>query len=110
MAKYRKKPVVIEAERWYRVTYDREAGHGITPEDMPIYHLNVGHYRRPEPEYLGSIICSQCNNKLHDHGFIDTLEGGHVVCPGDWIITGIKGEQYPCKPDIFEKTYELVED
>ena len=40
------------------------------------------------------------------HGWIATLEGGHIVCPGDWIITGVKGEMYPCKPDIFEATYE----
>jgi hypothetical protein len=40
---------------------------------------------------------------------IDTLEGVHLVTPGDWIITGVKGEHYPCKPDIFEMTYERVE-
>lgn len=39
---------------------------------------------------------------------IDTLEGKMLASPGDWIITGVHGEQYPCKPDIFEKTYELV--
>lgn len=39
---------------------------------------------------------------------IDTLEGKMKASPGDWIITGINGEQYPCKPDVFEKTYELV--
>ena len=39
-------------------------------------------------------------------GWVNTLEGGHVVTPGDWIITGVKGEHYPCKPDIFEATYE----
>jgi hypothetical protein len=44
------------------------------------------------------------------HGWIETLEGGHIVCPGDYIITGIKGEHYPCKPDIFEATYEKVEE
>jgi hypothetical protein len=38
--------------------------------------------------------------------YIDTLEGPHIVTPGDWIITGVKGEKYPCKPDIFEATYE----
>ena len=42
-------------------------------------------------------------------GWIDTLEGGHIVSPGDWIITGVKGEHYPCKPDIFEMTYEVAE-
>ena len=40
---------------------------------------------------------------------IETLEGAHLVRPGDWIITGVKGEHYPCKPDIFEATYERVE-
>ena len=43
------------------------------------------------------------------HGYIDTLEGGHIVCPGDWIITGVQGEHYPCKPDIFAQTYEAAE-
>lgn len=40
--------------------------------------------------------------------YIDTLEGRMHASPGDWIITGVNGEQYPCKPDIFEKTYEPV--
>jgi len=40
---------------------------------------------------------------------IPTLEGKMVVKPGDWVITGVKGERYPCKPDIFEATYEPVE-
>lgn len=38
--------------------------------------------------------------------YIKTLEGVMKASPGDWIITGVNGEQYPCKPDIFEKTYE----
>jgi hypothetical protein len=41
--------------------------------------------------------------------FIETLEGDHLVTPGDWIITGVNGEHYPCKPDIFEMTYEVAE-
>ena len=41
---------------------------------------------------------------------IHTLEGAMTAQIGDWIITGLRGEQYPCKPDIFEKSYELVED
>lgn len=39
---------------------------------------------------------------------IETLEGVMVANPGDWIITGVKGERYPCKDDIFQETYELV--
>lgn len=42
--------------------------------------------------------------------YINTLEGIMHADIGDWIITGVHGEQYPCKPDIFEKTYELAED
>ena len=40
---------------------------------------------------------------------IETLEGVMVGDPGDWLITGVNGEQYPCKDDVFKKTYELVE-
>ena len=106
MKKYKKKPVIIEAEQWFKVTYDREAGHGIAPEDMPIYHLDVGYFRHPE--ISGTTICKHCGKTMHEHGWIDTLEGGHIVCPNDWIITGVKGEKYPCKPNIFEQTYEEV--
>ncbi len=42
--------------------------------------------------------------------FIETLEGTHKANVGDWIITGVNGEQYPCKPDIFAKTYERVDE
>ncbi|TEB13906.1 hypothetical protein Psfp_03322 [Pelotomaculum sp. FP] len=41
---------------------------------------------------------------------IETLEGPLKASPGDWIIKGIRGEQYPCKPDVFEKTYEEIDD
>ena len=44
-----------------------------------------------------------------NQGWIETLEGGHVVSPGDWVITGVKGEHYPCKPDIFAATYDEAE-
>lgn len=42
--------------------------------------------------------------------FIETLEGNMKVSVGDYIIKGVNGELYPCKPDIFEKTYEIVEE
>lgn len=44
------------------------------------------------------------------HIVITTLEGPHAAMPGDWIIKGVEGEFYPCKPEIFEQTYEPVED
>ena len=57
----------------------------------------------------GDVKCAKCDIPHHEHGWIDTLEGGHIVCPGDFIITGVQGERYPCKPDIFRATYEPVE-
>lgn len=92
MAKFRKKPVVIEATQWH------------VPGDDP----DVVPFERDGKAWNGT--CAQCNNLYIDHGWIDTMEGGHIVCPGDWLITGVKGERYPCKPDIFEETYERVGD
>jgi hypothetical protein len=81
MAKYRKKPVVIEAEQWFPIQQHKE---------------NLGE------DELGVVYLSD------EKGRIETLEGTMTVRPGDWIIVGIAGEKYPCKPDIFEQTYELV--
>jgi hypothetical protein len=110
--KYRKKPVVIEAWRWFQ-NGDHPGDNVMRPfEDtgmlpaIPREGEVVRYYRHPEVP--GTSVCRHCNRTFHDHGFIDTLEGQHTVCPGDFIITGIKGERYPCKPDIFEATYEPV--
>ena len=82
MAKYRKKPVVVEAKEL-------------------TYNTNV------QKE-----IANWCNGKIGLDGgiIIQTLEGRMVANTGDYIIKGVNGEFYPCKPDIFEKTYEKVED
>ena len=84
MAKYRRKPLVIEAVQW------------IMPGDHP----------KVEP-YAGQLGAIRGQGL---YGWVPTLEGGHIVTPGDWIITGVQGELYPCKPDIFVETYEPVED
>lgn len=94
--KYRKKPVVIDAYQWFEVSPYLEG----QPRD-------VDYYRTPSLD--GHTSCKHCAVIMHYHGWIDTLEGGHIVCPKDWIITGVKGEKYPCKPDIFAATYEAVE-
>ena len=110
--KFRKKPVVIEASQWFK--------NGDHPEDDifrpfedtglvptgPREGKIVRYFRRPDVD--GKRSCEFCDGIMHDHGWIDTLEGGHIVCPGDWVITGVKGEKYPCKPDIFAATYEPV--
>lgn len=80
--KFRKKPVVIEAEQWF---YGKEVD-GVIYNPMPISGL----YLMPP--------------------YIDTFEGRLFVNEGDWIITGVEGEKYPCKDSIFRKIYEEVEE
>lgn len=105
--KFRKKPVVIEATQWFK--------NGDHPDDNPHGELCNGnepegevvrYYRTPKMDSQHK--CMYCNDIMHNHGWIDTMEGGHIVCPGDWVITGVAGENYPCKPKIFESTYEPV--
>lgn len=77
--RYRKKPVVIEAEQWLgQIT-----------------------------QFIGAIEASV---RLADGVLlINTLEGTMAAAPGDWIIKGVQGEYYPCKPDVFDATYEAVD-
>lgn len=86
MGKYRKKPVVVEADQWFKM------------RDVPEAHI--------QPFTPTKADCLQCGGTFDTHGWVQTLEGGHVVCPGDFIIKGIQGEFYPCKADIFEATYD----
>lgn len=79
--KFRKKPVVIEAFKWMHDTV---------------------------PAWWTSAYGIQVNVETGS-AFIPTLEGTHEAKHGDWIIQGVKGELYPCKPDIFEMTYEPAE-
>jgi hypothetical protein len=93
MAKYRKKPVVIDATQFF------------TAGDHPAVVMalkNVGN---------GAIVGTSApfdGPTTRTVFAIQTMEGWHEVTPGDWIITGVKNEVYPCKPDIFEATYDLV--
>lgn len=85
MPKYRKKPVVIEAIQWL---------------PSPVCFASIEGLNADSPRDIewedGTL-------------YIETLEGRMAATPGDWIIKGVKGELYPCKPDIFEATYEAVE-
>lgn len=117
--KFRKKPVVIEAFQWFKngdhpedYAKDVEGMEGGEMKTFPAAYCKeqgwegqvVRYFRHPE--IPGTQVCSKCGHTMHEHGWIDTLEDGHNVCPGDWIITGVKGERYPCKPDIFASTYD----
>lgn len=88
--KFRKKPVVIEAFQW--------AG-DVQQDEHPQWIVDA--IKREKVWFVGREIGEL---KM----MISTLEGTHQANRGDWIIQGIKGELYPCKPDIFEATYEAV--
>jgi hypothetical protein len=88
--KYRKKPVVIEAFKW-----------------------TGGPDQAEDPEWIVEAIRAgkvrfENAGMLNVAMLIDTLEGTHRANQGDYIIQGVKGELYPCKPDIFHMTYEEV--
>lgn len=88
--KYRKKPVVIDAVQL-------RPEQGVLPE-------GVEQYEKEAHETLQG-------NRSSWYGWrVKTLEGYLEAKPYDWIITGVQGERYPCKPDIFEATYEPIED
>lgn len=94
MGKFRKKPVVIEAITFEEfVQYGKDNGANIV-NDMPWSFQYKGHPITHE------------NDECY---LIPTLEGTHNFTPKDVLITGVKGEIYPCKIDIFEATYDLVE-
>lgn len=91
--KFRKKPVVVEAMQFH-------AGDVVLGDTIEKWGGNtvraVGNRDNPEKEWRP--ICMS----------ITTLEGIMTAMSGDWIIKGVKGEFYPCKPDIFDATYDAV--
>jgi len=89
--KYRKKPVVIDAMQL--------DGSMDCMERINAYW----------PEMRTAGLTSHPARRIVQWWAISTLEGSHVVSPNDYIIKGVKGEFYPCKPDIFEMTYEAAE-
>ena len=93
MPKYRKKPVVVEAVRWTGSNLEEIrnfVGSDLIEDYMELFSIN------------GTL------KKMLIGIAINTLEGEHIANYGDYIIKGVQGEFYPCKPDIFEQTYEEV--
>lgn len=100
--KFRKKPVEIEA-----IQFGRHPVAGI-------FGVPIGLFNEEPPEWaIEAIKDGTISLGANAEGFlvlnIKTLEGPIVASPNDWVIRGVKGELYPCKPDIFEMTYERVE-
>ena len=86
---YRKKPVCIEAVQFTRSNWD----------EVVSFTNNTAH----------TLMIERCVNGVATC-IIPTLEGQHIATENDFILKGVHGEFYPCKPDIFEKTYEVVGD
>lgn len=106
MPSFRKKPVVIEAIKWNGATVGLTNGGEPfvsekleLPDWMPLARVQSefdgGHRNTSASAAAGEVV------RIGDYLFIGTLEGTHRADPGDWIIRGVKGEIYPCKPDIF---------
>lgn len=94
MARFRKKPVVIDAIQW-------------KPQVMLVQEvLKFMDADNGRMENQGILKIGKRNGEL----VIQTLEGDMTVSENDYIIKGVKGEYYPCKPDVFQETYELVDD
>lgn len=103
MAKYRKKPVVIEAVQFNKDTFiDVLAFMEGKDRNVIVKSANAGGDRFFE--YEEDCIKNGLKLKTPESG-----EGTQIASLGDWIIKGVEGEFYPCKPHIFEKTYEAVE-
>lgn len=87
MPLFTKKPVTIEAWQFTKANYSEGVPNKFRNRNVSLWS-----------QYGGDVI----------GGEIETLEGKHTVSENDWIICGVKGEFYPCKPDIFEMTYDVA--
>lgn len=98
--KYRKKPAVIEA---FKFDYDDDGKPAVEFAHWPEWLRDAAVMDKNE---TGAFYYSHFSNRFR----ICTLEGDHTVTQGDWIIRGVAGELYPCKPAIFDATYERADD
>ncbi len=103
---FKKESFTIDATQWFK-NGDHPLDGNSNKEGKIVRYFR-------HPDISGTSVCNGCAQPMQDHGWIDTLESGHDVCPGDWIITipiaGIVKEEYcPCKSDIFKEAYEPVE-
>jgi hypothetical protein len=112
MAKFRSKPFEIEATQWFKNgDHPGDESRWLQFGEEPF--LSEGTVVRLfcHRNVAGTQQCKQCLHLMRDHGWIDTRQGGHNVCPGDWIITEPDGNgHYPCKPDVFAAKYEPADE
>lgn len=103
---YKKRPVVVDAVEW-----EGGAEKASQVIDWALYFGGTIRYREGEFAYVGLHFDGKqmtTEEWVPEHLSIDTLEGTMKASAGDFIIRGVKGEFYPCKPDIFHETYERI--
>jgi len=111
MAKFRKLPVEIEAVKWCGANIGlTNGGEPMVSErlELPKWMPTCEVFAEDDPGAATPSVQPGAIKRWGDYLFIGTLEGIHRADPGDWIIRGVKGELYPCKPDIFAATYEVA--
>ncbi len=117
---YTKLPIPIKATQWFKNgDHPNDNCKTITWSDgkKELTEGKVIRYYR-HPDFNGKTKCKICGDFMHNHGriddiegnynaspWIDKIEGGYTICPSDWIITDTNGKYYPCKDDMFKKTY-----
>jgi len=95
--KFKKKPIIVEAKQVTSDSIDEIADWCAGGKRFPVCASNPNLFAAAGIDFL------------HPYISIQTLEGEMKALLGDWVIKGVKGEFYPCKPDIFEATYEAAE-
>lgn len=94
-----KKPVIVQAVQWFK------------PGDHPSVITEQVQFDSTNKTHVLMAATPEAREQLsRGRSWIETLEGRMYVNPGDWIITGVAGEKHPCRSDIFDATYEEVDD
>lgn len=93
MAKFQRKPVVVEATQWGK--------HGDRDDVRPWGGRRAGGQDAER-------VCVYCDHTMRDHGVLDTIEGSETVCPGNWIVVGPRGERERLEATVFAAHYEPV--
>ena len=100
MGKYQRKPIFIEAEQWLSIDFDK-------------HNSILREVKRIREREANEGKCKHCGEVHSSHGWLDMTEenskiAGYIICPGDWIVRGEKGNLYPVKRNVFNSLYEEV--
>jgi hypothetical protein len=110
MTQYVSNRVIIEATQWFKSgdhPKDDRKEFQVEGEKPFLGEGKIVRYFR-HPEVPGKKVCKHCGKTMHDHGWIDCMEGGITVCPGDYVIGSQEGGYHTMHPDAFKEGYSLL--